>query len=245
LVKLVPYFISHKLSFIMVELSKLEKLISYTFKDKNLLKEAMTHRSYLNENPSWKLSDNERLEFLGDAVLELAVTEELFNRYPDYQEGQMTGLRAALVNYVMLAEVSKSFGLEKFILLSRGEAKDTGRARDVILANAIEALIGAIYLDGEYKKVKKFVNDFVVERLEEVIKGGLYKDSKSSLQEKTQETLKATPVYKVLSEIGPDHDKVFTVGVYIAGKLAAQGTGYSKHDAETDAARIALEGLPN
>lgn len=226
-------------------LSVLEKSISYVFKDKNLLKEALTHRSYLNENPSWKLPDNERLEFLGDAVLELEVTEELFNRYPEYQEGQLTGLRAALVNYLMLAEVAKSFGLEKSVLLSRGEAKDTGRARDVILANAIEALIGAMYLDSNYKTVKKFVNEFVMSHLEEVIKGGLYKDPKSSLQEKTQEKYKITPNYKVLSETGPDHDKIFTVGVYVGSKLIAKGSGHSKQEAEAEAARVALESLKN
>lgn len=228
-----------------MEIAKLEKVIRYSFNDKNFVKEALTHRSYLNENPKWKLPDNERLEFLGDAVLELAVTEELFKRFPDYKEGQLTGLRAALVNYIMLAEVSKSFGLEKFVLLSKGEAKDTGRARDVILANAIEALIGAIYLDGDYKAVKKFVNDFVMTHLQEVIRGGLYKDAKSALQEKIQEKSKITPVYKVLSETGPDHDKLFTVGVYVGNKLTAQGTGHSKHEAETDAARIALESLKN
>lgn len=227
----------------MVELPKLEKSINYVFKDKNLLKEALTHRSYLNENPKWQAPDNERLEFLGDAVLELAVTEELFNRFPDLKEGQLTSFRAALVNYLMLAEVGKSFGLEKFVLLSRGEAKDTGRARDVILANAMEALIGAVYLDSNYKSVKKFVNDFVMSRLDEVIKGGLYKDPKSTLQEKTQDKYKITPNYKVLSETGPDHDKLFTVGVYVGGKLLAQGTGHSKQEAEAEAARLALESL--
>lgn len=227
----------------MTELSKLEKSIKYEFRDKNFLKEALTHRSYLNENPKWNLPDNERLEFLGDAVLELAVTEELFKRFPEYKEGQMTGLRAALVNYLMLAEVAKSFNLEKFVLLSRGEAKDTGRARDVILANAIEALIGAIYLDGGYKSVQKFVNDLVMSHLQEVIRGGLYKDPKSALQEKIQEKAKVTPIYKVLSETGPDHDKLFTVGVYISNKLTAQGTGHSKQEAESEAARIALESL--
>lgn len=226
-------------------LNLLEKAISYSFEDKNLLKEALTHRSYLNENPKWNLPDNERLEFLGDAVLELTVTEELYNRYPEYKEGQLTAFRAALVNYLMLAEVAKSFGLEKFVLLSKGEAKDTGRARDVILANAIEALIGAIYLDGHYKAAKKFTNEFVMSHLQEVVRGGLYKDPKSLLQEKTQEKFKITPIYKVLSETGPDHDKLFTVGVYIGSKLAAQGTGHSKQEAETDAARMALESLKN
>src|SRR5262245_3327492 len=135
----------------------LEKLIGYIFKDKERLKEALTHRSYLNENPAWKLPSNERLEFLGDAVLELIVTEELYNRYPEAQEGQMTSLRSALVNYVMLAEVAREVQLGNHILMSKGEAKDTGRARDVILANGMESLIGAIHLDGGYEAAKKFV----------------------------------------------------------------------------------------
>ncbi len=221
----------------------LEENIGYVFKDKNLLKEALTHRSYLNENPKWGLPNNERLEFLGDAVLELSVTEELFKRFPDYQEGQMTGLRAALVNYVMLSSVAKDFGLENFILMSRGEAKDTGRARDVILANAIEALIGALYLDSAYKTVGKFVNKFVMERLDEVIKKGLFKDPKSALQEKIQEKTKAAPTYQVLSETGPDHAKIFEVGVYVGNKLLAKGSGPSKQEAEAEAARAALSSL--
>lgn len=224
----------------MAELPKLEKNIGYSFKDKDLLKESLTHRSYLNENPDWKLPHNERLEFLGDAVLELAVTEELFKRFPDSPEGKMTSLRAALVNYVMLAQIAKSFGLDKFVLLSRGEAKDTGRARDVILANAVEALIGAVYLDGGYKNAAKFANSFVLSQLDEVIKGGLFRDPKSALQEIVQEKQKVTPTYKVLSETGPDHDKLFTVGVYVDGQLLATGTGHSKQEAEAEAARSAL-----
>ncbi len=223
-----------------MEIAKLEKTISYEFKDRDLLKEALTHRSYLNENPKWGVPNNERLEFLGDAVLELSVTEELYKRFPEYQEGKMTGIRAALVNYQMLAEIAKSFGLEKFILLSRGEAKDTGRARDVILANAIEALIGAVYLDGGYKVAIKFVNAFVLSQLDMVMKLGLFKDPKSALQEKVQEENKVTPTYKVISETGPDHAKIFEVGVYIGRELLAKGHGPSKQEAETEAARQAL-----
>lgn len=220
--------------------SGLEKATGYVFKNKDLLKEAFTHRSYLNENPGWKLPNNERLEFLGDAVLELAVTEELYLRFPESQEGEMTGFRAALVNYQMLAGVAKILGLDKYILLSKGEAKDIGKARDVILANAIEALIGAVYLDSNYKSVKKFVNQSVMSHIDEVIKEGLYKDAKSLLQEKVQEEHKVTPVYKVLSEKGPDHDKIFEVGVYVGGKILAKGTGHSKQEAEVAAARNAL-----
>ncbi len=227
-----------------MNLSKLEELISYQFKNKDLLKESLTHRSYLNEEPAWSLPHNERLEFLGDAVLELAVTEELFNRYPDYTEGQLTPIRSALVNFQMLAQIAReSLNLENFVLLSRGEAKDTGRAREVILANAMESVIGALYLDGGYVSAKNFVNRFVLERLHEVMSKGLYKDAKSELQEKIQEQLKVTPTYKVLGETGPDHEKTFTVGVYFGDNLMAQGEGPSKQEAEVEAAKAALRQL--
>ena len=227
----------------MQNLSKLETTAEYIFKDKNLLKESLTHRSYLNENPSWHLPNNERLEFLGDAVLELATTEELYNRYPESQEGDLTSYRAALVNYQMMATIAKEIGLENFVLLSRGEARDTGRARDVILANAMEALIGAIYLDSDYLRAKKFVKSFVLGHLAEVIAKGLYKDAKSLLQEKAQADLKVTPNYKVISEKGPDHAKIFEVGVFLNDKMIAVGSGQSKQDAEVEAARKALETL--
>src|SRR3989338_5073717 len=227
----------------MQNLSKLETTAEYIFKDKNLLKESLTHRSYLNENPSWHLPNNERLEFLGDAVLELATTEELYNRYPESQEGELTSYRAALVNYQMMATIAKEIGLENFVLLSRGEAKDMGRARDVILANAMEALIGAIYLDSDYLRAKKFVKSFVLSHLAEVIAKGLYKDAKSLLQEKSQADLKITPNYKVISEKGPDHSKIFEVGVFLNDKMVAIGSGQSKQDAEVEAAKRALENL--
>ncbi len=221
--------------------SKLEEIIGYKFKDKNFLKESLTHRSYLNENPDWSSAHNERLEFLGDAVLELASTEELFNRYPNYTEGQLTPIRSALVNYQMMAQVARSIDLEAFILLSRGEAKDIGRAREVIAANAMEALIGAIYLDGGYAAVKNFISKFVMGHLDEIMAKELYQDPKSLLQEKIQEQLKITPVYKVLEETGPDHQKIFKVGVFYGAKLIAQGNGPSKQDAEVDAAKEALK----
>lgn len=224
-----------------MDTKKLQTNLNYSFKNEDLLNEALTHRSFLNENPQWKLRNNERLEFLGDAVLELIVTEELFNRYPDKEEGWMTSVRAALVNYVMLADIARAIGLEKFILLSRGELKDTGRARDVILANAFEAVIGALYLDGNYPAAKKFINEAVIGRLEEVLKKSLYVDAKSQLQEKVQAGLKLTPVYKVIASEGPDHKKTFTIGVYFGDKLIAQGTGPSKQDGEVDAAKKALE----
>ena len=226
-----------------MELGNLEQNLSHQFKNSDLLKEALTHRSYLNEVPDWGLPHNERLEFLGDAVLELAVTEALYHRYPAYTEGQLTPIRAALVNYQMLAAIAREIDLEQFILLSRGEAKDTGRARDVILANAIEAVIGALYLDGGYLPAKRFVESAVIAHLDEVMRHSLYRDAKSALQEKIQEERKVTPTYRVLEESGPDHAKVFTVGVYFAEKLIATGTGMSKQDGEVEAAKKALEVL--
>jgi len=223
-----------------MDLPKLEKLISYDFKNKDLLKEALTHRSYLNENPKWHLPHNERLEFLGDAVLELATTEALFEKFPKEPEGRLTTLRAALVNYVMLAALAKKVGLDKFLLMSRGEAKDTGRAREVILANAMEALIGAIYLDGGYSAASDFIRKVILPEISEVLDKELYRDPKSLLQEKTQASEKVTPAYKLLSEKGPDHKKIFTVGVYIGEKEVARGEGLSKQDAEVEAARRAL-----
>jgi len=222
-------------------LSNLESTIEYQFKNKALLQEALTHRSYLNENPSWRLPHNERLEFLGDAVLELAVTEELFNRYPNDDEGKLTALRAALVNYQNLAQVGRNLDLEKSILLSRGEAKDTGKAREVILANAVEALIGAIYLDSDYQTVKKIVNKSVLIDLERVIRQGAYRDAKSLLQEKSQSDKKVTPTYKTVEESGPEHHKLFKVGVYLGDELIAIGEGHSKQEAELEAAKRALD----
>lgn len=220
---------------------ELENKIGYKFKNNRLLKESLTHRSYLNENPGWETDHNERLEFLGDAVLELAVTEELYNRFPDYDEGKMTAIRAALVNYQNLARIGKDINLEKYVLFSRGEAKDTGRARDVITANALEAVIGAIYLDSDYQQARVFVNKLIVTKLQDILRNGAYRDPKSMLQEKVQDQLKTTPNYRVLEEVGPEHKKIFKVGVYFNGDLIATGEGYSKQEAELEAARKALE----
>ena len=219
----------------------LENKIKIKFKNINLLKEALTHRSYLNENPSWPVSHNERLEFLGDAVLELMVTEYLFNRFPKYSEGELTSLRAALVNYQMLSQVASSISLGDYLLLSKGEAKDTPRAKKVILANAFEALLGAIYLDQGKKKVKNFIEKYVLSHLDEIIEKNLYIDPKSQLQEIVQEKLKITPSYKTLKESGPEHQKTFLVGVFYNEKLIAQGEGPSKQEAEYEAAQKALE----
>lgn len=218
----------------------LEENIEISFKNQDLLKEALTHRSYLNEHPEWQYPHNERLEYLGDAVLELAVTEELFREFPDLPEGQLTVLRAALVNYQLLGAVGTEIGLQDFIFMSRGEKVDSGRAREVILANAVEALIGAIHLDQGFPAAKKFVEKFVMVHLPEIMKNRSYRDAKSELQEKVQEKLKLTPTYRVLEETGPPHRRTFRVGVYFGDKLAAEGSGSSKQEAELEAAKEAL-----
>ena len=223
-----------------MDVSALEKKLGFKFKDGDYIAEALTHRSYLNEFPKWPLPHNERLEYLGDAVLELLVSEELFEKFPKQPEGQLTVLRAALVNYQILARVAESLDLDRFILMSRGERKDTGRAREVILANAIESVIGAMYLDQGLEKVRTFVKKHVMKNLDNVLKTKSYKDAKSELQEVIQEKLKVTPTYSVLHEVGPAHKRTFTMGVYFGSKLIAQGEGPSKQEAELEAAKAAL-----
>jgi ribonuclease-3 len=225
----------------MIAFDALEKNLGVTFENKDLLTEALTHRSYLNEYPKWHLPHNERLEYLGDAVLELLVSEDLFRNFPTYPEGQLTVLRAALVNYQILAKVADRLELQKFILMSRGEKKDTGKAREVILANAMEAVIGAMYLDRGLEPMRSFVERWVMSNLAEVLKTKSYKDAKSELQEVVQERLKVTPTYRVLEETGPAHRRIFKMGVYFAEKLVADGEGASKQEAEIEAAKNALK----
>lgn len=222
-------------------LRKLEEIADISFKNEALLREAMTHRSFLNENPRWPFPQNERLEYLGDAVLELVVTDHLFREYPDHQEGELTSLRAALVNHTMLSRIANELNLQEFICLSRGEAKDTGRAREAILANAVEALIGAIYLDRGYASASAFVKKRILIHLNEVVEKELFLDSKSLLQEIAQEKYKITPTYTVISETGPDHKKEFISGVFFGEKIIARGKGFSKQEAERDAAANALK----
>lgn len=223
-----------------MDLNQLESKIKIQFKDRNLLQSALTHRSYLNENRKWPLPHNERLEFLGDAVLELITTEYLYRNFPN-PEGELTNLRSALVNYKMLSEIASGLGLDEYILLSRGEAKDTGRARQVILANAMEAVIGAIYLDAGFEVTRTFVNEFVIKHLDKILADGKILDPKSKFQEITQEKLGVTPHYKVLAEWGPDHNKNFEVGVFIGEKKIATGVGSSKQEAEIAAAENGLK----
>ncbi len=223
-----------------MDLSALESKIKIQFKDRNLLQSAMTHRSYLNENRRWPTPHNERLEFLGDAILELITTEYLYRNFP-HPEGELTNLRSALVNFKMLSEIASDLELDKYILLSKGEAKDTGRARQVILANAIEALIGAIYLDSGFETTRVFINEFVIQHLAEIVSAGKVLDPKSKFQELTQEKMGVTPHYKVLAEWGPDHNKNFEVGVFVNEKQIAKGVGPSKQEAEISAAENGLK----
>lgn len=221
----------------MKDFSKLEKLIGVKFVKPDLLKQSVVHRSYLNEHPNFSLHHNERLEFLGDAVLEIVVTEYLFNNFPDTPEGDLTNWRASLVNSKMLAEIADDIKLDDFLYLSRGESKDKeSKARQFILANAVEALIGAIYLDRGIKSATKFILEKIVVKLNNILTNKLYLDPKSKFQEKAQEFYKVTPYYKVLSEIGPDHAKTFEVGLYLDDKLIAKGKGTSKQEAQVDAA---------
>ena len=218
----------------------LAKKIGVKLDNIELLKQAVTHRSYLNENRSYELDHNERLEFLGDAVLELIITEHLYNNYEN-PEGELTSWRSALVNGEMLAKVASGLGVEKYLLMSRGEAKDKGRARQYLLANALEAIIGAIYLDQGYEVAKKFVLENVAIKLNEILEKKLYLDPKSFFQEKAQENSKVTPSYRVTKEWGPDHDKHVIVGVYLGEELVAEGEGNSKQEAQREAARKGLE----
>jgi ribonuclease-3 len=186
------------------------------------------------------LDHNERLEFLGDAVMELVVTEHLYKDYPEKTEGELTNWRAALVYAKMLTQVAEEIGFNDFLLLSKGEAKETGKARAYILANTFEAFLGALYLDGGYCATDDFLKKNLLPRLDQVIKTGSYKDAKAKFQEESQEKEGITPSYKVLKETGPDHDKNFTVGVYLAEKMIAEGSGSSKQEAEEDAAKAGL-----
>lgn len=220
--------------------SDFEKKIGITFSNKKLLRQAFLHRSYLNEHQEEELKNNERLEFLGDAVLELIVTAYLFERFPDKSEGELTAYRAALVNTHSISEAGKKLDMNDFLLLSKGEARDTGKARQYILANTFEAVIGALYLDQGYDIAEKFIAENLFHTLDKILSERLWQDSKSSFQEQAQEQKSVTPSYKVLEESGPDHDKKFIVGVYLEDELISQGEGRSKQTAEQDAAHNAI-----
>lgn len=223
------------------DLAKLQKVLNVTFDDTTLLRSAITHRSYLNEHKEADWDHNERLEFLGDAVLELVVTDFLFREYKDKPEGELTAIRAALVNTVSLADAAEKMGVNDFLLMSKGEAKDVGRARQYILANTFESCIGAIYLDQGYDGAKEFIAGRLFKKTDEIVKKRLWQDAKSRFQELSQEHVSITPTYETLDQTGPDHDRVFTVGVFLKKELVAEGKGRSKQEAEQEAAQKAAE----
>ena len=225
----------------MSDLSKLEDRLGLKFNNQDLLLQALTHRSYINENPGFRLGHNERLEFLGDAVLELATTEYLYNNFPEMPEGEMTSLRAALVNSIMTGFVAGRLHLNGFLLLSRGEAKDIGRGRQYILANALEAVIGAIYLDAGYEAARDFIAREIIPELPRIRETRLYRDPKSRFQEEAQDKVGITPTYEVSREWGPDHDKHFVVGVFLEKEPVAEGEGKSKQEAQQKAAEEGLK----
>jgi len=223
--------------------NKLAEKIGVKFNNLDILQQAITHRSYLNEHKDYPLDHNERLEFLGDAVLELVVTEFLYANYPN-PEGELTNWRASLVNGEMLAKISGKLGVEEFLMMSRGESKDTGKARQYLLANAFEAITGAIYLDQKekgYDAAKEFIMKNVVVELPKIIENKTYMDPKSNFQEQAQEKVGITPSYRVLEETGPDHARKFVVGVYLDQELVAKGEGLSKQEAQRNAAMAGLE----
>lgn len=222
------------------DIKTLQGLLKVDFKDTTLLLSAITHRSYLNEHRDATWDHNERLEFLGDAVLELVVTDFLFAKYPDKPEGELTAVRAALVNTHSLCVASEILGINQFLLMSKGEAKDEGRARQYILANVFEACIGAIYLDQGYDAARKFIAERLFANTDKIVEKKLWQDAKSRFQELAQERASITPTYETLSQDGPDHDRVFTVGVFLRHEKVAEGKGRSKQEAEQQAAQLAL-----
>lgn len=224
----------------MHNLDPLTNSIGVQFKNIALLEQALTHRSYLNENKDETLEHNERMEFLGDAVLELVITDFLFKHYPDEPEGVLTAYRSSLVNTVSISETARALGVNDFLRLSKGEAQDKGRARETILANAFEAIVGAIYLDQGYGSAETFIIKNLTPKLETVVEKRLWQDAKSRFQELAQEKEGVTPHYDVLNEVGPDHDRIFTVGVFLGEKEVARGEGKSKQEAEQSAAEAGI-----
>lgn len=223
------------------DLTKLEAILGAQFDDQLILKSAITHRSYLNEHREATWDHNERLEFLGDAVLELAVTDFLFKKYPEKPEGELTAVRAALVNTVSLSAASEQLGVGEFLLMSKGEAKDQGRARQYILANTFESCVGALYMDQGYDTAAGFIARTLFGKTDNIVDKRLWQDAKSRFQELAQEHESVTPTYETIGQEGPDHDRVFTVGVFLRKEQVAHGTGRSKQEAEQAAAEKAVE----
>lgn len=222
-------------------LTSIEEKLGVVFKNKDLLIQALVHRSFLNENRDFPLGHNERLEFLGDAVLELVVTDYLYTHY-DNPEGELTNWRASLVNSNMLSTLTSELQIEDLLYLSRGEQRDTsGKARLKILANVFESLVGAVYLEHGYEAAKNFIMARLLVKLDYILQNKLYLDPKTYFQEQAQEKTNITPTYRVLSEVGPDHDKTFTVGIYLGTEQVSTGTGSSKQAAQVSAAHNGIK----
>ena len=224
-----------------MDIKKLEEKIGIEFENEKIVKNAFVHRSYLNEHPEFEMGSNERLEYLGDAVLELATSEKLYHKYPQKPEGDLTNLRAALVCTSSLATESLKLELGNYLFLSRGEEDSGGKEREYILANTFEALLGAIYLDKDYETCQRFLENSLFYKIETIVENGTYKDSKSTLQELAQEEKGITPTYKVIEDWGPDHAKNFRMGVFLTDRKIGEGTGQSKQEGEQNAAQNALE----
>lgn len=222
----------------------LEEKLEITFKDKELLHNAFVHRSYLNEHKEYEKGSNERLEFLGDAILEFIVSEYLYKKFPNREEGDLTAFRSALVRAKTLSKAATEIELGKYLMLSKGEEQSGGRERPYILGNTFEAILGAIYLDQGLTKSKAFVKKYIIPELDDIISNQEYKDPKSELQELTQEKVSITPHYEVLEEKGPDHNKWFQVGVFLNETRIGVGEGKSKQEAEQDAASKSLQNWP-
>jgi len=225
----------------MSTLTELQEVIGFPFDDDSLLREALVHRSYLNENPSFPSADNQRLEFLGDALLDFVAGDYLYRRYPKMREGELTSLRAGLVKEETLARFAQALGLGRYLYLGRGEEESGGRERPSLLADAFEALVGALYLDGGLKPAESFILRFLEPETEQIVAQGELRDYKSLLQEEAQRRFQSTPLYRTIDERGPDHNKVFTVEVLIEEELCGRGEGTTKQAAEQEAARQALE----
>ncbi len=226
----------------MNQLKEFQDQIGIHFSDISLLERAFIHRSYLNEHPKLGLEHNERIEFLGDAVLEIVVTDFLYRNYPN-PEGDLTNWRSALVKTESLAKVAEKLGISAYFKLSRGEAKGNARSHALISANAVEAIIGATYLDQGYDTAKKFITEHIISRLPEILESGTWMDPKSKFQELAQERFGLTPNYRVVDENGPDHDKIFTIGVYVGDTLYGKGSGSSKQAGQQEAAAADLAKL--
>jgi len=224
-------------------LEKLSEMLRYTFSDFTLLDISLTHSSYANENPDLAWEDNERLEFLGDAVLQLCMSDILMKRFLDYAEGQLSKVRAAMVNEQPLAGLAREYRIGGFMLLGRGEENSGGRDKDSILGNAVEAIIGAIYLDGGYESALRFIEATFQSLVDEWIESPIYLDYKSLLQETSQGRFRLVPQYRITGASGPDHDKTFEIEASIGDIVSTTGTGKNRKEAEQEAARKALQKL--